>query len=355
MKRLPRDPIRFDIINAFAEFGRSEKLSLRNPAAADGFVKRARASIDGSLSNEAFLQGIRTELMFESLVASFGAVKVLKPEDSGEIYVSDETLRVPDFRLVLADDSQMLVEVKNFYQKADARRSFELDADYLEGLVRYSKAMSCKVLFAIYWARWNIWTLSPLEAFKKQKEKSTLDMLEAMKANHMISLGDYSIGTQFPLSIVMHADKTKPRVIEQDGSVSFTISKVEVFCAGQLIADPADRRIATYLMFFGKWAYEVEPRVVDNQLEAVEHRWVPEADHEQGFEIVGSLSEMFSTFYKFATQDGDQMEKLRLDVAPGSWGTLIPEEYAGTLPLWRFRLQPSPPDDNSDPNHTRAR
>jgi Holliday junction resolvase len=347
MKRLPRDPVRFDVINAFAEFGRSEKISLRNPAAADSFVERARASINRSLSNEAFLQGLRTELMFESLVASLGAVEILKSEDSGEIYVSDETLKVPDFRLVLADGSQMLVEVKNFYQGQDLRRSFELDGAYLEGLVRYSKAMNCNLLLAIYWAKWNIWTLVRPEVFHNQNEKRTIDMVEAMKANHMVSLGDYSIGTRFPLSLVMHADESKPRYVRPDGSGTFTISNVEFYCAGQLIADPVEQRIATYLMFYGNWTYAAEPRIVENEIEAVEHRWVPEVDHEQGFEIVGSLSEMFSTFYKFATQDEGQMGKLRLDITPGSWGNLIPEDHKGKmLPLWRLRLRPSPSADN---------
>ena len=82
------------------------------------------------------------------------------------------------------------------------------------------------------------------------------------------------------------------------------------------------------------------------KLETVEHYWVPEMDHEQGFEIVGSLSEMFSTFYKFATQDEGQVGKLRLDITPGSWGNLIPEDHKGKmLPLWRFRLRPAPPAD----------
>src|SRR5712692_4020072 len=178
MKRLPRDPIRFDMINAFADFGRKEKVSLRDTTVADGFVQRTRASIERSLSNEQFLQGIRTELMFESLVASLGAVDILKQEDSGEIYVSDETFRVPDFRLVLADGSQMLVEVKNFFQKADATQSFELDGNYLEGLVRYAKAMSSNLQLAIYWARWNIWTLVPPEVFTNAGMKRTLDMAE---------------------------------------------------------------------------------------------------------------------------------------------------------------------------------
>ena len=77
MKRLPRDPIRFDVMSTYAEFGRAEKLSLRDPAVADDFVARVRTSIQNSMSNEAFLHGARTEQMFGSLVASLGAIEML--------------------------------------------------------------------------------------------------------------------------------------------------------------------------------------------------------------------------------------------------------------------------------------
>jgi adenylate cyclase len=167
MKRLSRDPMRFDLINAFAEYGREEKVSLRSQEATTDFVERVRNSINQSLSNEALLHGVRTESMFEALVASLGdAVEILKHEDAGDVYVSDETLHVPDFRIVLGDGSQMLIEVKNFYQTKDLRQAFEVDRDYLDGLVRYAKAMTCPLFVAVYWTRWNIWTLVPPETFE---------------------------------------------------------------------------------------------------------------------------------------------------------------------------------------------
>jgi hypothetical protein len=175
---------------------------LSDPATAtEGFVERIRESVHGSHSNEALLHGLRTESMFEALVVSLGAVELIKQEDSGEIYSSDERLKAPDFRLVLSDESQMLVEVKNFYQKNDARRVFELEEDYLEALLRYSKLMGCDLLLAVDWAKWNIWTLVRPEIFKSSGKRRTLDMFDALKANRMASLGDYSIGTKFPLSL----------------------------------------------------------------------------------------------------------------------------------------------------------
>lgn len=282
--------------------------------------------------------------MFEAMVASFGCVEILKQEDAGEIYASDEVLNVPDFRLVMTDGSQMLVEVKNYYQGGDTIKPFEMDADYLDGLVHYSKAMKCDLMLAIYWTRWNIWTLVHEDVFRGHDSKRTLDMMEAMKANHMANLGDYSVGTRFPLSLVLNADKNKPRSIDANGEGTFTISSVDICCAGQLVTDPIEKRIAIYLILFGKWEYQTKPRVVDNQFEALEHLWAPHVDNKQGFEIIGSLSEMFCNFYKNATQDGGRIGALRLDVTPGAWGNLIPRDYNGNaLPLWRFVLQPSPP------------
>jgi hypothetical protein len=35
--------------------------------------------------------------------------------------------------------------------------------------------------------------------------------------------------------------------------------------------------------------------VVQDETEMVEHRWSPQEDHKQGFEVVGSISELFCT------------------------------------------------------------
>lgn len=351
MKRLPRDPMKFDVFNAFAEFGRAEKVSLRDPiGATDGFVKSIRSSVSKSLSNEALLHGMRTEAMFEALVISLGGIELLKHEDSGEIYSSDETLKVPDFRLILTDKTQVLIEVKNHFQRNDAMQPFELDAAYLDGLIRYALAMNCRLFLAIYWVKWSVWTLVKPDIFKARGAKRILSMLDAMKENHMATLGDYTIATTPPLSLVMRADREKERAIGRDGTGTFTVGGVQLFCAGQPLTDPIEKRIATYLMFYGRWNYEVIPEIADGQIEAVEHRWSPDEDSQQGFEMVGSLSDMFSKYYRFATQDNGELDRLRLDVPPGSLGKLIPEPYQRhNLPLWRFHLHPAEP--NEELNH----
>ena len=116
----------------------------------------------------------------------------------------------------------------------------------------------------------------------------------------------------------------QPRRIGEDGNVVFTIGNVEIECAGKPVVDRSERRIATYLMFYGKWEYEAKPHVMNDEIEAMEHRCFPHEDHGQGFAIVGSMSELFCNFYKFATQEEEQVRNLRIDVSPDSLGKLIP-------------------------------
>jgi hypothetical protein len=343
MERLPRDPIRFDLIDAFAKFGEQEKLSLRDPAATNGFVDRVRLSVETSLQNEALLHGLRTQSMFEAMVASLGAAEIIKAEDAGAIFVANPRLKVPDFRLILKDGTQMLVEVKNLYQgNVDkARLPFKFDRDYFDGLIQYASAMKTTLFVGIHWAAWNIWTLSLPEIFQPEGDKMALSLPNALRASHMATLGDMSIGTKFPLSLVMVADKDRPRSVDAGGSASFVIQRIDRYCDGSLIQDAVEKRIATYLMFFGKWEHDEIPTLTENQIESVEHRWSPAEDHKQGFEIVDSLSGMFSTFYKFSTQDEEKINALQMGATP-HWGLLIPEDYKGkTLPLWQFKLQPA--------------
>ena len=53
--------------------------------------------------------------MFEALVVSLGRYRLLKPEDSGRIF-PQRGFRAPDFRVVLEDGSNWLIEVKNVFE-----------------------------------------------------------------------------------------------------------------------------------------------------------------------------------------------------------------------------------------------
>lgn len=69
----------------------------------------------------------------------------------------------------------------------------------------------------------------------------------------------------------------------------------------------------------------------------------PQADSGQGFEFVGTLSSLFSSWYLSSTSDADRVTRLGITVTGGSLGSLIPDDYhSDTLPLWRMRQVPEP-------------
>ncbi len=348
MRRLARNPIQFDVFEAFAGHGHQQKVSIYKPEATEMFVNSVRTSIERALKNQAFLHGQRTQAMFEALVASLGRVSLLKQEDAGEVYTSEERLEVPDFRVVLADGSQSLIEVKNFYQAQRPEAPFEMTEAYSDGLLRYAALMRCDLRIATYWAGWNLWTLVPVTAFRQEGDRRLINLIDALKANEMALLGDLAVGTKFPLCLKVIADKRAPRLLNEEGKATFTISQVELYCGGQRISDDLDRRIASYLMFYGKWIEE-EPRVHldDGKIDSIDICVGPDEDQGQGFEIVGWLSGMFSRFYAQATEGEGQIGQIRADITPGALGSLIPEGYTGKdLPLWVFVLKPMLPDES---------
>jgi len=195
---------------------------------------------------------------------------------------------------------------------------------------------------AVYWSAWNIWTLVPLSSFEASGKHFTLTLESAAKANEMATLGDVLVGTRFPLRCRFVADPSKPRELDDEGRVEFTIGEIEFYCGQTLLSESIEQRIALFLMLHGDWEEKATAEVDGRTLQAVDHRFMPSEDHKQGFEMVGNLSSMFSRMFRFATSAENQISGLGLDVEGGSWGRIIPADYQSkTLPLWRLLQQPA--------------
>lgn len=341
MKMLPRNPMRFDLFDLYTKYGLANRTSLHDKEMSNSFLSEVRSSIQRALTDERFLHGQRTQAMFEALVASLGKVLVLKQEDAGDVYLADQALKVPDFRLALPDNVQMLVEVKNVFQSGPELPSLKLRADALDGFVRYAAQMNCDLRVAVYWAQHNTWTLSSPTVFQQHGKQLVLPMTEALLANEMALLGDMLVGTKFPLRWRLYNDLSTAEPIEDDGA-DFTVRSIEMFCAERLITDPVEQNIAFQLMLFGNWHEEDEVSIVGDRVEWIEFRYQPQGDSGQPIAIIGSLSGMFSRAYGFATLDEEGVKQLRTGSEPGYWGRLIPPDYKGkALPIWRLTQKPS--------------
>ena len=331
----------FDLFAEFAKFGAKQKISLRDPEAAPAFVAHVQEAVDRAVADPALVYGHRTEAMFEAMLLSLGDYALLKPEDVGRVY-PDENFGVPDFRVVLKDGRQWLIEVKNVYIDDPGGQERQImTRAYREKLEAYAAATGGELKLAVFWARWSMWSLVTPAKLVDADGNLTLSMLTSMKANELGELGDRTIGTRPPLRFRLLADPEKSSAMAPDGTANFTVGGVQMFCGDDEILDPTEREIAWIFMQHGQWEErEPEAELEGDRISAVEYRWEPIERQNEGFEMIGTLSRMFARYYAEMTVNEREVVQVHAPVRPGWFEPLVSPDYESkALPLWRFILQ----------------
>jgi hypothetical protein len=127
--------------------------------------------------------------------------------------------------------------------------------------------MDTKPYFAIFWSRWNTWTLNPTEILECKDNKCFLGFEEALRSNHMSLLGDFMLATLPPLRFRILTDSSKPRIVKDNGTAIFSIGGIKILSDDQIIQDPLEQRIAFFLMLYGDWPSELgEANVEEGEL-----------------------------------------------------------------------------------------
>lgn len=341
ISRQERKPEKFDVIDLYDAIGRNKQYILGNHTDEISFID----SISKSLScnkTPTIIYGRRVEAMFAYMVASLGRATLIKKEDCGDVFCEND-VQIPDYRVVFSDDTQLLVEVKNYHQNS-AFNSYSMKKSYLDSLSKYSKLMRVDLRIAIYWSKWSMWTLVSPEDFKCDETKATIEFTIALERNQMFIIGDYIIGTTPPLSIRIYPDCKYPYNIFNN-LAKFTIGDVKLLCNTKHIVDDNERRIAYALMLYGSWeenSVTITSPDSDSRIEYIEFSYSPiEYDDQQGFCMVGPLSTIISRQYCQLTAPNGKVERLSPNIAPGMLGFIVPDEYIGNaLPLWRFHVEP---------------
>jgi hypothetical protein len=340
MKRIERHPEKFQLIDFFEAVAREKGLKLSEPETHKYFINRLAKSFQDSKDNPIIIHGRRIESMFEYVAASLGKSSLIKREDSGEICSTDPGIRPPDFRIILDGGTDIFVEVKNCH-KTDPNYRFSLKHSYTSSIESYAKLFKRDIYIAIFWSRWRKWSLLRFNSFSGG-ERLSISFLEAFKHNEMAILGDTMIATIPPLAMRVVTDPTKPRRVDENGHVEFTIGALELYCGGVRLEDKFEQSLAFCFMLHSEWVVsEPEAKIEDGNLAYCEFVARPEEPvPEQQFQMLGFLSEMISRNYNDLTASSEGVESLSPRVDPDALGILIPEGYKGKqLPLWRFTLK----------------
>ena len=351
MKRHPEDRDQFSLLKSLDDFARKKGLSITDPATRDQLVEVLGTSIQDNVDKASRLHGLHAQSMFAYMAAAMGACQLIGEEDSGALFDRDGDLQRPDFRIITRDGMQMLVEVKNFHPKNPVDK-LRLNGGYLRSLKRYAELNTVPLKLAVYWSRWNIWTLLDTKRLDSTQETVSIDMPEAYMHNELHQLGDCMIGTEPPLSFRLYADRGKPRNVASDGMAGFTIARACLCAAGRDIVDPVERRIGWFLLQNGNWhETEEHAEINDDLVDFFELRFLPTPPPDDApedpelFRSIGFLSQMISSQYIRSTSRSGKLATLSPKKGPAEFGIVIPDDYRGeALKLWRFTMLPKHAD-----------
>ena len=344
MKRLSRNPEKFDVIDLFAAMAREHGYELENPASIDDFITRIRESFDTSKNCPVTIYGKRVEVLFAYVVGALGAVTLLKQEDSGDVYFTGEKIAPPDYRLTLKSGEQLLVEVKNCHQCQPKKKNLIIKKEDLQNRLRYAEQNNVALKIAIFFSAWNKWALISPDHLEERKNSCFIDFVTAIAKSEMATIGDCMVATTPDLEILFETDEKEAQAVSADGSAMFVIRKISISCAGNVIDNDLEKNIAFYLMMYGDWIEsENEAIVRDGKLMGIRLRHSPEEPIDnQNFQIIGTLSSMVSTGFREITAKEGKVLTLSLKSDPTMFKVLIPESYKSEkLPLWRFTIQPN--------------
>lgn len=344
MKRVKRNPEKFEVIDLFTAMGREHGYKLSVEEDANDFIERIGKSLKSSQENPNLLHGKRVESLFAHVAGALGNCRLIKQEDSGEVFSTENNIQVPDYKIVLNDGKQYFIEVKNCHFP-NIKSPYPLNKSYLEKLENYAVLHGTPLLFAIYFSRHNKWFLLSKSSFMEQKNRYVIDFINAMAKNEMSLLGDRTIATEPNLAIEFNADLSRGGTINDKGKWCVIIGVVKIYCANTELTDELEKSIAFYLMRFGSWN-ENEPEVLEegDKFLGVKYTLSPDFPPEdQRFSMIGELSSMISYSYSEQTVYERSVIALDTNLDPSVFTVKIPKDYKGkNLPLWQFILQPNP-------------
>lgn len=346
MKKHLRSDKGIEYIKLLSEHSKMNGIFKYTEDAINNFGQVVQSDLLRSSAMENRIRGLRAEELFVSVVAGIGSVILIKNEDCGDVYYSGDKISVPDFRVVLSDGDQLLIEIKAVSNLLDENSKFKLSDSAVKKLKRYSNIVDLKLKVAIYWERMNLWTLNKFEAFVQGKEGEqnwSISLTRAMATSEMSLLGDCMILTTSPIRVRMYP------CLNTKNTTSKPKLEVEIYSENRKLYGCA-AQIAWKLIRYGEWiCIENNGDVIDGNENKVEFIYVPaefdgcyNGEHIQS--RIGSLSSMICNAYLNGASNTIHTNANDEILEPGVIGRFIPQDFVQMkldIPLVLFEMAPN--------------
>jgi len=331
--------IKQSLIGNAVEMLSGKNISAQKP---DQIIKSISDQASTLLSEAHRIHGFRIENMFAYVAGALGGCKLIKQEDCGLCFASDDEIKVPDYRILTNENYIFFTEVKNCNE-----RKITFKENYVGKLIKYASINETPLKIAIYWRILKIWTLISVDKLVFQNGKCVIAIDKALAISEMSILNDSMLGTKVSLKLKLMANLQKTSNLDAKGECEFTIGNVKLYSNETLISEKLESDIAFQLVLYlsqsGKWKESENVIIEDKKVSAIEYLYEPHGDvNDQGFEIIGNLSSIISSKYDSSTTSEGEVIKISPDCDPRDFEVFIPNDYIGEfLPLWRFILQPN--------------
>lgn len=326
---------------------------MSDPARIGATVAQFEAGLRESLETPSRIRGWVSDQLFGLVAADLGGCKLVKQEDAGVLFHEPE-VKLPDWRLTLLSGRSILVEVKA--EDDDHARVSKLRLTEAARLKSYAELNDSPLYIAVHWVAMSMWTLVPIDDYTRVGDHFEIDLETAFKRNHMGSLlNDRMLGLRPPLEFRLTMQEVPDdsgategeRAPEEDETrrLSVVTTGVRMFAGGEEMVDKSETALVWFLIQHARWP--CEENIKDSGDGVWERAFImaPEEIHaEQGFDIIGGLSELYTRMFYSATSIEDVTTKLSIDVEPGTLPRLVPTDLKSErLPLWHLRIDPSSP------------
>ena len=356
VKRLSRRPEQIETLNFHAAVdvpAPGEQRRVSDPARVEATVAQFEAGLRDSLQSPSRIRGWVSDHLFGLVAADLGGCKLVKQEDAGILFYEDE-VKPPDWRLTLLSGKNILVEVKA--EDDNRPRVSRLRLAEVARLRSYGELNDCPLYIAVHWVAMSMWTLVPIDDYVRVGDHFEIDLETAFKRNHMSSLlNDRMLGLKPPLEFRLTMQEVPDkdgatevaREPEEDGTrtLSLVTTGVRMFAGGEEMVDKSETALVWFLIQHARWPCEENMEDCGDGVWTMVFTMAPEESYaEQGFDIIGALSELYTRmFYSGTTSLKDETTKLGIDVDPGTLPRLVPTDLkSDRLPLWHFHINPSP-------------
>lgn len=317
-----------------------------DPARVDLVLEEIRKQLIKDLSTESTLRGWRAQSLFASLVAALDGCLLMTFIDTGEIYFDGPRVKAPDYFLHLRSGRRILVDVKAVTLPSEGllEHPVKFSASEVVRMRRFGELFGADIFLALYMPTMFAWTLVALDDLVDGPGGGMrITVGDSFRRNQISILGDRLIGTTFPLDCVVRPDLSKPHHVDDSGKAIFMVGSVEFHVGGKPIVSKSAKRLTYFLMTYGNWEGEQVPLCEGDSLVEIKLSVMPVEETGREFEIVGSLSSMYSRLFESETLGPAGVTALDLRIDPGMLVSLVPHDYdSSELPLWRFKVEPTP-------------